>query len=106
MISQSMIDEALKRLIKVYQPLQIYLYGDYAWGVPNEESTYDMLIVVESAEKNAMKRGYAGSEALMGMGIPKTITVFTKTEFDVYVQNPKSSTYEIKNKGKIVYARA
>lgn len=105
MIPQSTIDEALRRLIKVYNPLEIYLYGDYAWGTPNEESSFGMLIVIESSKEEAIKRGYLGFEALLGLAIPHNIAVFTKEEFDKYACDEHSNTYEIKNRGKILYAR-
>jgi len=105
MIPQTIIDEAIKRLVKAYNPLQIYLYGDYAWGIPNEESTFDVLIVVKSSDERIIKRGYTAFEALLGLKIPKNVIVFTKEEFDKYTLDPKSSTYEIKTRGKILYAR-
>lgn len=57
MIPQSTIDEAIRRLVKAYNPLQIYLYGEYAWGTPNEESSYDLLIIVESSDERVIKEG-------------------------------------------------
>ena len=57
MITQATIDEAIKRLVKAYNPLQIYLYGDYAWGTPNEESSFDVLIVVESSRRKGYQKG-------------------------------------------------
>lgn len=105
MISQSTIDEAIKRLVKAYKPLQIYLYGDYAWGTPNEESSFDLLIIVESSDERIIKRGYLAFDILLGLRIPQNVTVFTKAEFDHYVQEPNSTTYEIKSRGKIIYAR-
>ncbi len=105
MIPQSTIDEALRRLVKAYNPLQIYLYGDYARGTPNEESTYDLLIVVEKSNERIIKRGYTAFEALLGLEIPKNVVVFTKEEFDKYAYDPTSSTYEIRTQGRLIYAR-
>ena len=105
MISQETINEVIRRLVKAYNPLQIYLHGDYAWGTPNEESSFDLLVVVETSEESVIKRGYAAFEALLGLKIPQNTVVFTKKEFDKYAQDPKSDTYEIKTKGKILYAR-
>jgi uncharacterized protein len=105
MIPQTTIDEAIRRLVKVYNPVQIYLYGDYAWGTPNEESTIDILIIVTSSDERVIKRGYPAFEALLGLKIPKNIIVLTKEEFDKYTQDPNSSTSEIKHRGKILYAR-
>jgi predicted nucleotidyltransferase len=106
MIEQSTIDEAIRRLVIAYKPLEIYLYGEYAWGTPNEESSFDLLIVVESSDKRVIERGYSAFEALLGLRIPHNTVVFTKEEFDKYTQDSNSTTYEIKTKGKILYARA
>jgi len=105
MIPQSTINEAIRRLVKAYNPLQIYLCGDYAWGSPNEESSFDLLLIVESSNERVIKRGYLAFEALLGLGIPHNVVVFTKEEFDKYAQDQKSNTYEIKTRGKILYAR-
>lgn len=106
MIPQNTFNEAIKRLVKAYNPLQMYLYGDYAWGTPNEESSWDVLVVVESSNERIIKRGYLAFEVLLGLGIPKNVIVFTKEEFDKYASDPTSTTYEIKTKGKVIYARA
>ncbi|MFH1831671.1 MAG: nucleotidyltransferase domain-containing protein [bacterium] len=105
MVTKTTIDEAIKRLVKAYKPLQIYLYGDYALGTQNEDSTFDILIIVESSNERVIKRGYTAFEVLLGLKIPKNVIVFTKEEFDKYAQDPSSSTYEIKTKGKVIYAR-
>ena len=105
MIPQSTIDEAIRRLVLAYNPLKMYLYGDYAWGTPNEESTYDFLIIIESSNKQVIERGYTGFEALFGLEIPQNIVVVTQKEFNQYANDPKSDTYEIKTKGKVLYAR-
>ncbi len=105
MIPQSTIDEAIRRLVKAYNPLTMYLYGDYALGTPNEESTYNILIVVESSDERPIKRGYLAFEALLGLRIPKNISIFTKEEFDKYANDSTSTTHEIVTQGKIIYAR-
>ena len=106
MIPQSTINEVIRRLVVAYEPLQIYLYGDYAWGKPDEDSHLDLLIVVESSDEEAYKRGYIAFEALLGLKIPKNIIVFTKEEFERYSQDELSDFYKIKTRGKIVYARS
>ena len=105
MIPQNTIDTIVKRLIIAYNPLQIYLYGDYVWDTPNEESSLDILIVVETSNERIIKRGYAAFEALLGFNISKNVIVLTKEEFDTYAKDQHSSTYEIKTRGKILYAR-
>jgi len=106
MIPQETIQEALRRLVKAYEPLEIYMYGRYAWGTPDEDDDLDLLIVVESSDQKIYKRGDLAFDALFGLRIPKNVTVFTKQEFDKNLQDTTSLTYEVKNRGKRVYARS
>jgi len=103
--TQSTIDEAIKRLVKAYKPLKIYMYGDYVWGTPNEESTVDLFIIVDSSNERAIKRGYLAFEALLGLEIPKNVIVLTSEELNQDVQDPNSEIHEIVRKGKLIYAR-
>jgi predicted nucleotidyltransferase len=50
MITQENINEIKKRLINAYQPLEIYIFGSYAWGTPTDESDLDCAIIVDSSE--------------------------------------------------------
>jgi len=105
MISQEKIQEAIQRLAKAYNPLEIYLFGKYAWGTPDEDDDLNFLIVVESSHEKAHKRGYKAFDVLFGLEIPTNVTIFTQEEFDKFSQDVTSRAYEIKNRGKIAYAR-
>lgn len=106
MITPEIIDEAKKRLIKVYDPLEIYLFGSYAWGIPEEDSDLDLLIVVEKSDQNSIERLYPGYDALMDLRIANDLIVYTKEEFDKKVSNVGTFIYKIKVKGKRIYERA
>jgi uncharacterized protein len=104
MISQETIQEAVRRLVKAYNPLTIYLFGAYAWGTPDDDDL-NILVIIESSNEPVHKRGYKAFSALLGLEIPTNVIVFTKEEFDKFSQDVTSSTYEVKSRGKIVYAR-
>lgn len=97
--------DALERLVKAYNPLEIYLYGKYAWGVPDSDDDLDFLVVIESSHEKVYKRGGAAFDALLNIGVPTNVTIFTKQEFETFCQDTTSLTYEIKSKGNRVYAR-
>lgn len=105
MISQETIQEATQRLIKAYDPLTIYLFGPYAWGNPDEDTDLNILIVIESSNEKVYKRGDRAFDALLSLKIPTNVTVFTKQEFDKFSQDATSLSYEVKNRGKILYAQ-
>lgn len=84
MINKEVIEEVKNRLVKAYDPVEIYLFGSYAWGTPNEDSDLDLLIVVEKSTEKTFKQPFAAYDALFGMGISKDILVYTKEEFEKY----------------------
>lgn len=106
MISHETIQEAIRRLVKAYDPLSIYLFGTYAWGIPNEDDNLNLLLIIESSDEKVYKRGDLAFDTLLSLKIPKNVIVFTKQEFDTLSQDVTSLCYEVKNKGKILYARS
>lgn len=105
-IKQEVIEEVKKRLIDVYDPLAIYLFGSYAWGSPAEDSDLDLLIVIEESNEKRHKRGKPGYLALWGMGISKDLMVYTKDEVEQRATDPSSLIHKILKEGKVLYARS
>jgi uncharacterized protein len=108
MITQNVIEEIKKRLVKTFDPVEIYLFGSYAWGTPDDESDLDLLIIVDSCEPkeryNAMAQGHKALLDIKNLG--KDIIVLTKKEFDDLSNDKTRVFYVIKHKGKKIYARA
>jgi uncharacterized protein len=101
-ISNEVIEEVKKRLVEVYAPLKIYLFGSYAWGCPTEESDLDFLIVVDDSQEQRHKRGKPGYEALWGLDISKSLMVYTKEELEARLADQNSLIYKIVNQGKVL----
>lgn len=97
MTQQENIEEALRRLIDLYDPLAIYLF--------EEKPDSIFMIIVEGSWLKPLKRGLAGKYALWELEGPKDILVFTKDEFDQRLQDSYSLAHQIKNEGKLLYAR-
>ncbi len=106
MISDRIIEEVKNRLVDVYDPVEIYLFGSYAWGKPDEESDLDIAIVVDQSDEKSYKRTIPGHDALFGLGISKDIIVYTKEEFENIASNVTTLGYKIKKNGELIYARA
>lgn len=45
-IDDDIFKEIVSRLFKAYQPLEIYLFGSYAWGKPTKYSDIDFFIIL------------------------------------------------------------
>ncbi|KKP24372.1 MAG: Nucleotidyltransferase domain protein [candidate division TM6 bacterium GW2011_GWF2_28_16] len=106
MISKEIIEEVKNRLVKVYDPVEIYLFGSYAWGNPTKDSDLDLLIVVDKSNEKSYERPRTGQMALFGLGISKDMVIYTKDEFEKSSKDITTLCYKIKKDGKVIYARA
>ena len=106
MIAENIIEEVKERLVKTYHPIEIYLFGSYAWGSPDEESDLDILVIVEGSDEKRFKRSLPASLVLRDLMVPKDILVVTKSEFEKSSNDVATLFYKIKHKGKKIYASA
>lgn len=106
MISQKTIDRVKDRLVDVYKPLEIYLFGSYAWGHPTEDSDLDLLIVVSDSKEKSYRRSIPGSWALMDIMISKDLFVYTKDEFEKRAGDVTTLCYKVAQEGKKIYAQS
>lgn len=102
-ISNSTIQEAVKRLAETYQPLNIFLFGSYAWGKPHEDSDLDFLIVVKDDIHLNLALHIKGKQALKNMDISTDIILNHSVFFTERAEHPSTLQYKIKNEGKLVY---
>lgn len=101
------IELVSKRLVEVYSPDRIYLFGSYAWGKPDSDSDLDILVILgETDEKKMHKRILKGRRVLADLEIPKDIVVYTNIEFEQLASQKSSLCYKIKNEGVTLYETA
>ena len=106
MISIKTIEQAKERLVGVYKPLEIYLFGSYAWGHPDDQSDLDLLVIVKEFRQDRYKSLVEGFRSLSDLDIAKDLLVITKEEFDARADDPRRLMYQIKRQGKKIYASA
>lgn len=104
MVSSATLDEVKKRLVETYRPEEIYLFGSYAWGQPDDMSDLDLLVIVGHSDEKSYKRAIPGIRSLIGLRIAKDILVYTKAEFEKLSGDVSSLLYKIKIEGKKIYA--
>jgi uncharacterized protein len=103
MISKELTDKIKNLLIQNYNPLKIYIFGSYAWGMPNEESDLDLLLVVDNSDLKVYKRSIKAYQALRDIRISKDILVYTAQEFEERCKDRTTLSYKIMNEGKMIY---
>lgn len=94
------------RLVKVYAPRAIYLFGSQAWGNPDETSDVDLYVVVESSNATKVERIRPGLASLLDLNIPVDLLVVTLNELDERKNHPSTLAYKILNKGIRLYEAA
>lgn len=107
MITSNQIEEVKQRLVKLYNPLEIYIFGSYAWGHPDEESDLDVLIVVDECSPEKKIRAIVeGHRALIDLPLGKELMLLSKNEFDSKIKDKSTFIYKIKKQGRQIYAKA
>lgn len=106
MINDKTITDIVDRLVSVYAPREIYLFGSYAWGNPTEESDIDLFIVVDDSQEKKYKRAVLGYKALLEFAVSNEIIVYTKEEFEKNGADVTTLAYKIKTQGRRLYAKA
>jgi uncharacterized protein len=98
------LPEIVWRLVEVYHPLRIYLFGSAARGDAGPDSDYDIMVVVSDDAPRGQKDCEIGYQALWGVGLAKDVLIWTKTEFEKRLHLRASLPSTIIQEGKLLYA--
>ncbi len=106
-VDQATIEEINNRLVKAYNPHEIYLLGPYQENKLQENKpNLSILVVVDGVDIEHYDLMTKGHEALTDVKLPKSILVYTPEEFAEYSQDSSTLSYLIKKYGKRIYAHA
>jgi uncharacterized protein len=105
-VDKKFVEDIKNRLIEVYQPLFIYLFGSYAWGNPDESSDLDLFIVIEKSDLSMADRIRKGLIVLSNVEKPLDLLVFTMEEFESRQKHPSTLTSKIVKDGLKIYEAA
>jgi uncharacterized protein len=95
--------ELVRRLIDVYRPERIYLFGSVARGDADPDSDYDVMVVVSDDTPIEQRRSGLAYEALWGSGIAADILVWTASQFDSRTHVPASLPATVLREGKLLH---
>src|SRR5271156_4759637 len=80
--SDPILQDLVRRLVDVYHPDKIYLFGSRARGSAAYTSDYDLLLVVPENVDRKLKTAGKAYEALWGIKVPVDVVVWTNNEFN------------------------
>ena len=95
--------EVVRRLVEVYHPLRIYLFGSTARGEAGPDSDYDICVIVPDqapAERRSEQLAY---RALRGTGVAAEILVWTREEFEKQLHLKASLPAAVMEEGDLLY---
>lgn len=96
--------EILRRLVEVYQPERVYLFGSRAREKPTSDSDYDLLVVVSDDAPAERRRSRLGYEALRGTGVAADVLVWSREDFEARLPLRASLPARVYSEGKLLYA--
>lgn len=100
----AVLGEIVRRLVEAYEPERVYLFGSKARGDEDEDSDYDLLLVVADdapPERRASRLAYA---VLWGVHGAADVIVWTRTAFDRRTRVPASLPATVLREGKVLHA--
>ncbi|MDP2642463.1 MAG: nucleotidyltransferase domain-containing protein [Candidatus Peregrinibacteria bacterium] len=92
-----------QRIVENYDPEKIILFGSYAWGKPNKDSDFDILII-KNGKKNFLNEQQKVRRIVDGE-IALDILIATPVEVQNRLKMGDFFFRDIINKGKYVYAK-
>jgi predicted nucleotidyltransferase len=103
-ITDERLREAVQRLVDVYEPRRIYLFGSVARGDVDHESDYDLLVVVPDSAPADLRRSRIAYEALRGTGTAADVLVCSESYFDRRSHLAASLPGTVLREGRLLYA--
>ncbi len=106
-INSSLVDRVIlditDRLVKEFNPENIFLFGSHVWGTPNADSDLDLLVILSSSNISSNKRSTLAYRCLRDIPYPLDILVKTREEVEKFSQVPQSLEHHILLKGRCLY---
>ncbi len=103
MNDQRILEEITQRLVAEFSPERVILFGSRAWGLPDEKSDIDVLVIVDASAESRYERAVRAHRALTGLPASKDVLVETADEFAFRAQAPASLEHKIRQEGRVLY---
>jgi hypothetical protein len=108
-LDSPILAEIVRRLVEVYHPERIYLFGSVARGDAGPDSDYDFMVVVSDdtpPELRDCARAYQAFWGITpgGIGTASDVLVWTRSYFERTLHLKSSLPSTVLREGKLLYA--
>jgi predicted nucleotidyltransferase len=98
------LGDIVERLVEVYSPERIYLFGSAARGGAGPDSDYDLMIIVPDSTPAEQRDPGLAYRAVWRLGAAIDPLVWTRSEFESRLHLRASLPSTIQREGRLVYA--
>jgi len=104
-VSESILNEATRRIVEQFHPVKVILFGSQARGEAHEKSDIDLIVLCAAFDDryDLEARMYA---SLRGIPCPIDLMVYTPTEFEQERLMFGTAAHPAWREGKVVYEQA
>jgi len=103
-VTDAVLASIVERLIALYGPERIYLFGSTARGDANADSDYDLMVVVPDGTPRELRDSGLAYRAIWRLGAAADILIWSRSEFDGRLHLRASLPATIEREGKLLYA--
>ncbi len=104
-LTPDLMAEITRHLVTEFDPDQIILFGSHAWGMPNQDSDVDLLVIVPETDERPTARAARAHHCLRGIPLPMDLIVKSRDEMARFARVSASLEAEILDRGKVLYGR-
>jgi predicted nucleotidyltransferase len=98
------IAKICKKIVKIYKPNKVILFGSYAWGKPHKDSDAD-IFVVKDEDKSQIEMTRDVDRIISDRDIPVDILVYKPEQLEKRKKLGDPFILKIINLGKVLYER-
>ncbi len=102
--SHDKLQDVVRRLVEVYAPERIYLFGSTARGDWHEDSDLDIMVVVSDDTPESHRSAGLAYRALWGVGVAVDVLIWTRSAFDERLHLNASLPATIVREGQLLHA--
>ena len=103
-VTPELLGEVTRRIVERFHPEKIILFGSHAWGCPAEDSDVDLLVVMESDKRPALRSAEV-SMTCRPRFQPMDIIVRTPAELGRRLKLNDPFLRRVVEQGKVLYER-
>ena len=96
--------EVVRRIVDVYEPERIYLFGSTARGDSDADSDIDIMVVVPDGTPAPLRSAGRAYQALWGIGVAVDVLIWTRSAFDERLHLNASLPATILREGRLLHA--